>query len=162
MKRTVTALYETREEAEKAREALIAAHICKPDEVVICDQNHEEAKRHHRGLLGWASDLFGGHHDHHLYAEGLRRGHVLLTAKVDELNETRAAVIMDTAAIDLAAVERIWRGEGWNPAEPPPESQSQTQTRPHHHTADVDISRGGPERGPYAPAAGSSVRAYTL
>ena len=55
-----------------------------------------------------------------------------------------------------------WRGEGWNPAEPPPESPSQTQTRPHHHTADVDISSGGPGRGPYAPAPGSSVRAYTL
>jgi len=156
MKRTVTALYETRQEAEKARDALIAAHIAKPDEVEIRDEACDEAKRHHRGLGGWLSDLFGGHHDHHFYAEGLRRGHVLLTAKVDDLNETRAAVIMETAAIDLAAVEQDWRREGWAP--PAPAAQGQTQ--PHHHTVPLETS--GPGRGPYAPTPGSSVRAYTL
>ncbi|MDB5480743.1 MAG: hypothetical protein JWO83_1796 [Caulobacteraceae bacterium] len=166
MKRTVTALYETREEAEKARDALIAAHISKPDEVEIRDKDDEEAGRHHRGLLGWLSDLFGGHHDHHhIYAEGLRRGHVLLIAKVDDLNETRAAIIMDTAAIDLAAVEKTWRKEGWKPAEPAPQSQSQSQS-PGQNQAQtekaLETSPAEPDRGPYAPAPGSNVRAYTL
>ena len=164
MKRTVTALYETRQEAEKARDALVATHICKPDEAEIRDRNDEEARRHHRGLRGWLSDLFGGHHDHHLYAEGLRRGHVLLIAKVDELNETRAAVVMDAAAIDLAAVETTWRSEGWTPAEPAAASQNQgqTQTQSQHHKIPIETSSTGSDRGPYARAPGSSVRAYTL
>ena len=151
MKRTVTALYETRREAEKARDALVAAHLCTPEEVEIRDQADEEAKRHHRGLSGWLSDVFGGHHDHHLYAEGLRRGHVLLIAKVDDLNETRAAVIMDAAAVDLAAADQTWRAEGWQP-EPP---------GTHHHPIPLDTGRSGSDRGPYASTPGG-VRAYTL
>jgi hypothetical protein len=167
MKRTVTALYETRQEAEKVRDALLAAHICKPDDVEICDQADDGARRHRGGLGGWLSDLFGGHHDHHLYAEGLRRGHVLLTAKVDDLNETRAAVIMEAAAVDLAAVERTWRGEGWKPAEPAPQSQAQTQSQGQGKVQTqpekaLEVVPAEPDRGPYAPAPGSNVRAYTL
>ena len=150
MKRTVTALYETREEAERVRDALKAAHL--GDEVKICDQADEEAKRHHRGLAGWLSDLFSGHPDHHLYAEGLRHGHVLVTAKVDDLNETRAAVIMDAAAMNLGAAEKSWSDEGWKP----------DTTRTHHHPIPIETSQSGSGRGPYASTPGSGVRAYTL
>lgn len=152
MKRTVTALYESREEAERARDALVAAHL--GAEVEICDSQHKEAKRHHRGVGGWLSDLFGGHHDHHLYAEGLRRGHVLLTAKVDELNETRAAVIMDAAAMNLAAAEQAWRGEGWKP-------ETAGESQPHHHRIPLDVGPGDSNPSPYASTHGG-VRAYTL
>ena len=152
MKRTVTALYETRQEAEKARDALLAAHLSGPDQVEIRDQADDDAKRHHRGLLGWLSDLFGGHHDHHLYAEGLRRGHVLLVAKVDDLNETRAGIIMEAAAIDLTAVEKSWRDEGWTPE----------TAGTHHHPIPLETGQSGPGRGPYASTPGSGVRAYTL
>ena len=120
MKRTVTALYETQQQAERVRDALEAAHLT--DDVDIHDQSADETGKfrpHHRTLGDWLSDLFGGHHDSHLYAEGLRRGHVLLTAKVDDLNEIRAAEIMDAEApLDLGAAEETWRGEGWKPPAP--------------------------------------------
>jgi hypothetical protein len=153
MKRTVTALYETRQEAERARNALLAANLCKKEDAEIRDQTDDDAKRHHHGLGGWLSDLFGGHHDHHLYTEGLRRGHILLIAKVDDLNETRAAELMDDAAMDLVVAENTWRGEGWTP----PESAAHS-----HHPIPLETSTTGSGRGPYASAPGSSVRAYTL
>jgi hypothetical protein len=149
MKRIVTALYETQEAAKRARDGLLAAHLGKEADVEICDEAHEEGKRHHSGLLGWLGDMFGGHHDHHLYAEGLRRGHFLLIAKVDDLNETRAAVIMDAAAVNLAAVETKWREEGWTAGT-------------HHHTSPLETGQSGGGRGPYASTPGSGVRAYTL
>jgi hypothetical protein len=158
MKRTVTALYETREEAERAAEALKAQHLA--DEVEICDAAADAAKRHHRGLGGWLHDLFGGHHDHHLYAEGLRRGHVLLTAKVDELNETRAAVIMEAAAMNLGAAEKAWREEGWQPATTSPDGGTVGQPSHHHPTA-FDSGPGGSDSSPYTQTFGG-VRTYTL
>ena len=171
MKRTVTALYETRAEAERVRDALQAAHL--GGDVEIRDQpaDTDATESHeHRTFGEWLTGLFGGHHDRHLYAEGLRRGHVLLAAKVDDLNETRAAEIMDNAApVNLGAAEQDWRQEGWNPAPPtPPAAAPPIETawtppaaRPPIETARNDTA---PDRGPYAePAAvGSSVRAYTL
>ena len=158
MKRTVTALYETREQAERVLSALQAANL--GDDAEIRDQPDDTAAaetHEHRTFGQWLSDLFGGHQDHHLYAEGLRRGHVLLAAKVDDLNETRAAEIMDQATpVNLGAAETEWRREGWNPARPTPEAERpQIETAENEHIAD---------RGPYAEpsVAGSSVRAYTL
>jgi hypothetical protein len=155
MKRTVTALYETREEAERARDALGAAHL--GAEVDICDQADEECRRHHRGPLGWLSDLFGGHDDHHLYAEGLRRGHLLLIAKVEELNETRAAVIMEAAAINLSAAETTWRSEGWTTEA----ARTEAESHRHSHPIPLETGPGASGPGPYAQTFGG-VRTYTL
>jgi hypothetical protein len=113
MNRTIAALYESREVAERVADALKAHGLGQA--VEIRDAEHEDSKRHGHGLRGWIGDLLGGHDDHHVYAEGLRRGHVLVVAKVDDLNETRAASIMDAAAINLGAIESKWRGEGWAP-----------------------------------------------
>lgn len=154
MKRTVTALYETREEAERVAAALKAQHLT--DAVEIRDASDDEAKRHHRGLRGWLSDLFGGHHDHHLYAEGLRRGHFLVTAKVDDLNETRAGVLMEAAAVNLASAEQTWRGEGWKPETPGAEGAPR-----HHHPTSLETGPGASDSSPYAQTFGG-VRTYTL
>ena len=115
MHRTVTALYETQAQAEAARDALRAAHL--GDDVEIRDQTGDAAaEEHHHGLTGWLKGLFGGHPDRHVYGEGLRRGHYLLAAKVDELNEIRAATILDNAGpVDLHQAETSWRNEGWTP-----------------------------------------------
>jgi hypothetical protein len=114
MQRNVTALYETQAQAERVRDALKAANLAQ--HVEISDQSDHGAKDHH-GIGEWLRNLFGGHKDHHLYAEGLRRGHFLLTAKVDDLNETRAAEIMDTSEpVDLNLAEKSWRNDGWAPS----------------------------------------------
>lgn len=92
MTRTVTALYETREQAERVLAALKAAKL--GDHVDIHDESGHDSSRHPT-ILDWILDLILGHQDSHLYEQGLRRGHFLLTAKVDDLNETRAAIILD-------------------------------------------------------------------
>jgi hypothetical protein len=149
MKRTITALYETQAQAERVRGALKASGLGEHVDIHDADAGDAHADR---GLGGWLSDLFGGHHDSHLYAEGLRRGHVLLTVKVDELNETRAAEILDAEpAIDLNAAETTWRGEGWEPE----------STQPHHsHAAPLQFD-SAPSSGPYASPIGG-IRSYTL
>ncbi len=113
MTRTLTALYQTREQAERVRDQLVAAHL--GDQISISDQAAAESGGH-RDIVEWIGGLFGGHDDRHLYAEGLRRGHVLLTVKVDDLNETRAAGLLDAAGpIDLDHAETSWRPENWTP-----------------------------------------------
>ena len=155
MTRTVAALYDTREEAERVAAALKAQNL--GGEVEVCDAEHDDAKRHHQGLRGWLSDIFGGNDDHHLYAEGVRRGHVLVSAKVDELNETRAASIMDAGAMKLDDVETSWRGEGWKPKIAGAEGQ------PQNHTSlnPLDNSSGSTATNPYETTFGG-VRTYTL
>jgi hypothetical protein len=115
MNRTVTALYEAKAQAELARDALIAAHL--GGDVTI--QNRDAASEH-RTFGEWISSLFGEREDKHVYGEGLRRGHFLLSAKVDDLNEIRVAEILDAAKpVDLSAAEAAWRGEGWTPTSVP-------------------------------------------
>ena len=114
MNRTITALYETQAEAERVRDALVTAKLGQHVDIHTQEAAAAPAKG---GVVEWLSGLFRGHHDSHLYAEGLRRGHVLLTVKVDDLNETRAAEIMDAAApVPLHEAERSWRAQGWSPA----------------------------------------------
>jgi hypothetical protein len=106
MNRTVTALYKTRAEADRVRDALVAANL--GGHVTIRDQGDEDDSR--------LRVAFDGHDDSRLYAEGLRRGHVLLTARVDDLKEIRAAEILDAEApVNLEDANRSWRGDGWTP-----------------------------------------------
>jgi hypothetical protein len=119
MTRTVTALYETRAQAEQVKAALVAAHL--GDHVDIREESDTAAAgdAEPRDFKTWLSDLLGGHNDKHVYIEGVRRGHFMLSAKVDDLNETRAAEILDSAApVNLESAQTTWRAEGWtSPAE---------------------------------------------
>ena len=119
MKRTVTALYETRAQAEQVQAALVAAHLGDDVDIREDSETAKEGEPQHRDFKTWLSDLMGGHHDQHVYIEGVRRGHFMLSAKVDELSETRAAEILDAAApVDLESAQTNWRAEGWtSPAE---------------------------------------------
>ena len=135
MNRTVTALYKTRAEADRVRDALVADHL--GDHVTIRDEDEKDDAR--------LETAFDGHQDSRLYAEGLRRGHVLLTAEVGEFKEIRAAEIMDAAApVNLEDADRSWRGDGWRPA-----------TR-------EDRAALAEERAREAGPMGACVRIYTL
>jgi hypothetical protein len=122
MKRTVTALYETRAQAERVRDALVAAHL--GDDVDIRDEfgasgdKAEDGASEHHDFGTWLGHLLGNHHDKHVYIEGVRRGHFMLSAKVDELSETRAAEILDAATpLDLETAQTTWRADGWAPGD---------------------------------------------
>jgi hypothetical protein len=112
MKRTLTAFYRTRAEAQKVSDALAEASL--GADVEIIDQTARAEHAEHHGFSEWLGGLFGGHDDKHAYEEGLRRGHFLLTAKVDDLKETRAAEILYAAGpLDLQDAQRAWRADGW-------------------------------------------------
>jgi hypothetical protein len=144
MKRTLTALYRTRAEAQKVCDALKDANL--GADVEIIDQTAADAHPERRDFVEWLGGLFDGHEDKHAYEEGLRRGHFLLTAKLDDLKETRAAEILYAAGpLDLQEAQLTWRAEGW---EGP-------------YAAAYVPSRAGVDAKPFI-IIGHSVRSYSL
>ncbi len=116
MSRVITAFYQTRAQAEKARDALKAAHLSK--DVDILDHSAADANPPRPGFLEWLAEFFEGYGDKHVVGEGLRRGRFLLTAKVSEEQETRAAEVMEAAnPLDLDDEQRSWRVDGWTQPE---------------------------------------------
>lgn len=55
----------------------------------------------------------------HVYAEGVRRGGTLVSARVPADREIEAqAILDDEASVDLADRERVYRDEGWSRFDP--------------------------------------------
>jgi hypothetical protein len=71
------------------------------------------------GILGALTGAGIPESDAHVYAEGLRRGGALVTARVDETRATVAAEILDQAnGIDIADRRRTYEQEGWDRFDP--------------------------------------------
>lgn len=55
----------------------------------------------------------------HVYAEGVRRGGTLVSARVPDDRASEAQAILDNeASVDLSARERLYREEGWSRFDP--------------------------------------------
>ncbi|HWF01904.1 MAG TPA: hypothetical protein VG248_19055 [Caulobacteraceae bacterium] len=164
MKRTVSALYESRDEAERVVQALKSAGL--GEDVDICDKEGSTSAGLHReeGHHGWLSKLFGGHRDAHVYGEALRRGHVLVSAKVEETNETRAAQILDSAALDVSDRERAWTADGWQaPADGAAATQAQNEERSSaQDDAEAAAIDTAPEPDARTYQAATRVRSYVV
>jgi len=122
MSRTVTALYDTRAEAESAKQRLSSSFDT--DSVKIVDQSsHSDDADRGSSLSG----MFGSHDDRHTYDEGIRRGGFLLCAEVDsdEDEDRIVSVLEETSSVDLDQRQNEWRNDGWQPrAEPQGLSQA--------------------------------------
>ncbi|HEY0011387.1 MAG TPA: YsnF/AvaK domain-containing protein [Allosphingosinicella sp.] len=107
MSRTVTALYDSRAEAEAARERL--SSTVSAERVKIVDKD--------AGGSGGLGSLHLSNDDRHAYGEGLRRGGALLCAEVDghEDADRIIAVLEQSASVDLDQRQESWRSEGWAP-----------------------------------------------
>src|SRR5215203_3747503 len=88
MTRTVTALFDSRSDAEAARERLISSGV---QDVQIHDQSSagattsgEYSTHENRGFWAELKSVFLPDEDRHTYEEGVRRGNAVLTAQVDE------------------------------------------------------------------------------
>ena len=117
--RTITALYDTRAAADAAK-ARLAAMGLSSGSVDIRDQTSSGAMSagpgKSEGIIGELKNLFGAHEDTHAYAEGLNRGHFLLTAKVDDKETDQAIAILEqSGAVDFDQKQSEWRGAGWRP-----------------------------------------------
>lgn len=139
MSRTITALFDTRSDAEAARSRLTAANI-DADNVRIVDQSDSDSygsasstsgamggssssmsssssntdSNTGGGFLNSIKNMFVSDEDRHSYGEGIRRGGSLLYANVDEDDVDRAITILEeTSSVDMDERESNWRSEGW-------------------------------------------------
>ena len=66
------------------------------------------------GLIGALTESGIPEDEAHAYAEGVRRGHILVTAKVDDSVAARASQILDShGALDVQDRASNWRERGW-------------------------------------------------
>jgi len=119
--RTITAMFDGRAEAERAVQALVseagvdrsAVRVDPGSEAAAGDtaatSGHED-----RGFLASLKDLFVPDEDRYSYAEGMRRGGVLVSVQVDDARIDRAMDVLERhGAVDLDEREASWRKEGW-------------------------------------------------
>jgi stress response protein YsnF len=118
MSRTITAMFNSRSEAESAREQLqsIGADARIIDQAGSSSSDTTGSSSTDGGGF-WDSvkDFFGAQDDYAGYEEGVRRGAFLLCANVSEDQADRACDILDSSgAIDLDRHEQDLRSSGWS------------------------------------------------
>ncbi len=123
-KHTITAFYVNRAYADSAANKLRASGVSVSDITVSPENARDELGVRAGDMTStapkktgfWASleEMFGGTDDHDTYTEGVRRGHVLLTAHVTDAQLDKCiAIVEEHGSIDLDEHEETWRSEGW-------------------------------------------------
>ena len=81
------------------------------------------------GLVGALTQAGVSEEDAHVYAEGVRRGGTLVTAKVPETDRQRYEAILDRSAVDIRERARLYEEGGWNRFDPnaPPYTPDQVR-----------------------------------
>lgn len=119
MSRTLTALFDTRADAEAGRQRLLDARV-DADNIKIHDKSSVGetgySSREEPGLWASIKNAFLPDEDRHVYEEGMRRGGLLLTADIDG-DETGEAIraLEDVNGIDIEERASQWKSQGWNP-----------------------------------------------
>jgi uncharacterized protein (TIGR02271 family) len=117
--RTLTAMYDTRGAAEAARDQLVALGIPSASGTIRGTDAGTTATSaptadEDKGFWASLADLFAPEEDRHTYAEGLRRGGHLLSARVPEGLEDRAIDLLENSgAVDVDERAEGWRQGGW-------------------------------------------------
>ncbi len=117
--RTLTAIFDSRSDAEQALARLFSLGVNESDARIV-NQSLDEHGDETGGKGFWESikDFFVPDDDHATYAEGLRRGGYLLTARVNDAQTDEAISILESGnAVDLDQRSAQWRDEGWTGAE---------------------------------------------
>ena len=70
------------------------------------------------GLIGALTQSGVSEEEAHYYAEGVRRGGTLVTARVPELDRARYEAIMDRSAVNIRERSAMWERSGWNRFDP--------------------------------------------
>jgi uncharacterized protein (TIGR02271 family) len=113
--RTATAYFETRDAADAAVNDLVAAGIVR-DQISVAGTGAFGTTPTSTDRSFWEElkDLFLPAEDRYAYAEGLRRGGVLVSVRTEESDYERVLEILDRdGAVDLDKQEASWREEGW-------------------------------------------------
>jgi uncharacterized protein (TIGR02271 family) len=132
--RMLTAMYDSRTDAEEAIERLVALGVprtnCRLVEGGSTSQSssstsgssssYEQGGRirdpyEAKGFWDSLADLFIPDEDRYTYAEGLRRGGYLLSVNVTDAQYDKAVDILDDeGTIDIDERTQTWRKEGWS------------------------------------------------
>jgi hypothetical protein len=118
MPRIVTALFEDRAAAQRALQALMEAGVTRDRIALVGEDPGRDVSSisGFRDLSAWDGGLAGLHdlplpdEDLRLFEEGLRRGHALLSARVDTENMEEAVRVIDLfEPLDLDRGSREWQ-----------------------------------------------------
>ena len=134
----LVAVYETETDAEAARISLIQAGL-EPGEVQMSRAASADDRRvtettafENKSFWGKLKDMmaFAPPHHHALFAEGLLRGHAILTLSPPAAaRERMVALLESTNPIDFNARQSEWRAAGWQaPAERGPSAVGRVHT----------------------------------
>jgi uncharacterized protein (TIGR02271 family) len=119
--RTLTAMFTSKSDAERAGQMLVSelnvdrAMVRTSPGEGMTDTGYDKSRPYEeKGFFGSLKSISVPDEDRYAYAEGMRRGNVLLTVQVDEAHVDRAADILETAgAVNLDEQEATWRKSGW-------------------------------------------------
>ncbi len=123
-RQTVTALFENREEATRAVNALADAGVSRerirvtpPSEAATtsgASGNSYDAHRDEKGFWASLADFFMPDDDRHTYAEAMNRGSIMVSAFVTEDEVENAEAILERyGAVNVDERVQDWRNEGW-------------------------------------------------
>jgi uncharacterized protein (TIGR02271 family) len=123
--RTLTALYDSRADAERVRDELIAAGIPDADVQITAQttgaadvDTTTSARSEGGGFLQGLKDFFMPDDDRYDYEEGIRRGGCLLTVRAADGQEGRVSDILESSdAVDFDARVNEWKASGWTGTE---------------------------------------------
>jgi uncharacterized protein (TIGR02271 family) len=118
---TITALFNTRADAERAAADLASSgldrsrlQIHAADPGTDVSTSSASSTGDNKGFLASLRDLFLPAEDHATYAEGVRRGGVVISAQVDQAQAEHVMNALEQAgAVDLETEETTWRQQGW-------------------------------------------------
>ena len=119
--RTLTAMFKSTAEAQNAAQMLMSqlrlgqGAIRVSPGAGVTDAGYDKSSPYaEKGFFGSIKDLFLPEEDRYAYAEGMRRGNVLLNASVDEGQISQASSVLEQAgALDLDEQEATWKNAGW-------------------------------------------------
>jgi len=129
MSRTITAMFDSRSDAEEAKERLRKTLGA---DARIIDQSsaQSDSSGESRGFWAGLKDAFMPDEDRHTYNEGIRRGGFMLCATVDETQADQACSVLESSSsVDLDSREQQWRKEGWKGYEARRQSDSSRDAR---------------------------------
>jgi hypothetical protein len=70
------------------------------------------------GIVGALTEAGVSKDDAPLYAEGVRRGGTLVTAKVADVDKSRLEAVLDTSVVNLRDRSAAWQKTGWTGYDP--------------------------------------------
>ena len=120
MTQTITALFDTKADAEAAKARLAqsnvdAGHVSIHDKTSSGYKDSGYSTTNEPGMWGSIKNAFLPDEDRHTYEEGVRRGGFLLTADVDDSNVDAAVKVLEEAnTVDIDDRSQQWKSSGWN------------------------------------------------